>query len=71
MKPSNNWLKLALLSALLLITACANLAPNTPPVAELLAELDQLATVFATEADRNRISGLACEKAYEQAREMY
>jgi len=33
-------------------------------LAELLAELNDLATVFATEADRNRISGLACEQAY-------
>jgi len=33
-------------------------------LAELFAELDQLAAVFATEADRNRIRGLACENAY-------
>jgi len=33
-------------------------------LAELLAELDQLAHQFAATADRNRISGLACEKAY-------
>jgi len=33
-------------------------------LAELLTELDELAAVFATEADRNRISGKACEAAY-------
>jgi len=33
-------------------------------LAELLADLDQLAAIFASEADRRRISGLACEKAY-------
>jgi len=37
-------------------------------LAELLGELDELAAVFASEADRRRIAGLACEKAYEQVR---
>jgi len=33
-------------------------------LAELLGELDELAAVFASEADRRSIAGLACEKAY-------
>jgi len=33
-------------------------------LAELLTELDELSAVFATQADRNRISGKACEAAY-------
>jgi len=37
---------------------------RTNVLAELLTELDQLAQQFAVTADRNRISGLACEKAY-------
>ncbi|KXU38761.1 hypothetical protein AXE65_12030 [Ventosimonas gracilis] len=37
-------------------------------LANLLAESDQLAQSFATEADRRRIAGLACEAAYEAAR---
>jgi len=38
-------------------------------LAELLGELDELAAVFAFEADRRRVAGLACEKAYEMVRE--
>jgi len=37
-------------------------------LAELLGEADQLAEHFATEADRNRLAGLACERAYEAVR---
>jgi len=33
-------------------------------LADLLAELDQLAEQFAATADRNRITGKACEAAY-------
>jgi len=33
-------------------------------LAELLTELNELATVFAAEADRNKIAGKACEAAY-------
>jgi len=38
-------------------------------LAQLLGEADQLAEHFATEADRNRLAGLACERAYEAVRE--
>jgi len=37
-------------------------------LAELLTDLDELAAVFAFEADQRRIAGLACEKAYAQIR---
>jgi len=37
-------------------------------LANLLGEADQLAQQFATEADRNRLAGKACESAYEAAR---
>jgi len=40
-------------------------------LAELLEELDELAAVFASEADRRSIAGLACEKAYEMVRESH
>jgi len=33
-------------------------------LAELLTELNELATIFAAEADRNKIAGKACEAAY-------
>lgn len=50
--------------------------PNTPPgsqaaqttcgmLAELLAESDRLAGVYAEAADRSRVAGLACEAGYE------
>jgi len=49
-------------------THCQTERNRARVLAELFAELDQLAAVFATEADRNRIRGLACEKAYEMVR---
>jgi len=47
---------------------CSAERARTNVLAELLADLDQLAAVFASEADRRRIAGLACEKAYAQIR---
>ncbi|QBH21314.1 DUF2514 family protein [Alcaligenes faecalis] len=37
--------------------------------AELLSQTDDLAGVYAAEADRRRIAGLACEAAYADAQE--
>jgi len=47
---------------------CSAERARTNVLAELLADLDELAAVFALEADRRRIAGLACEKAYAQIR---
>jgi len=38
-------------------------------LAKLLGEADAMAGDYAAEADRNRLAGLACERAYEAARE--
>ncbi|MGO3891105.1 MAG: DUF2514 family protein [Paenalcaligenes sp.] len=35
---------------------------------ELLGELDGLAEIYAAEADRRRVSGLACELSYDETR---
>ncbi len=35
--------------------------------AELLGEIDEMAEVYAAEADRRRVAGLACEAAYVKA----
>jgi len=50
-------------------THCQTERNRAAMLAELFAELDQLAAVFAATADRNRIRGLACEKAYTALKE--
>jgi len=40
-------------------------------LAELLGELDDLAESYAAAADRARIAGLACERAYESVKDRY
>jgi len=47
--------------------SCQTERARAAVLAELLADADQLAERFATEADRNRLAGLACERAYEAA----
>ncbi|HCA17222.1 MAG TPA: hypothetical protein DEO64_08830 [Alcaligenes faecalis] len=39
--------------------------------AELLGGLDEAAEVYAAEADRRRVAGLACEAAYTDAQGRY
>mgnify|MGYP001638431288 CR=1 FL=1 len=36
--------------------------------AELLSQTDELAGIYAAEADRSRVTGLACESAYDGSR---
>ncbi|CAM4137107.1 DUF2514 family protein [Kerstersia similis] len=37
--------------------------------AELLSQFDELAGIYAAQADRARVAGLACEAAYDEIRE--
>jgi len=48
--------------------SCETERTRAAVLADLLGEADQLAQQFATEADRNRLAGKACENAYEAAR---
>jgi len=48
--------------------SCETERTRAAVLADLLGEADQLAQQFATEADRNRLAGKACESAYEAAR---
>jgi len=48
--------------------SCETSAAAARMLAELLGELDELAQVYAREADRARVAGLACEAGYESLR---
>jgi len=47
---------------------CAAARATAGVLAELLGESDQLAGAFAESADRNRVAGEACVRAYDAAR---
>jgi len=47
---------------------CETAAAATDLLAKLLGRLDELAEIYAADADQRRISGLACEAAYERLR---
>jgi len=47
---------------------CEAAAAAADLLARLLGQLDALAEVYAADADRRRIAGLACEAAYERLR---
>src|SRR5690606_16599670 len=48
---------------------CASARAAAGVLAELLGESDQLAGAFAESADRNRVAGEVCVRAYDAARE--
>jgi len=47
---------------------CEAAATAADMLARLLGQLDELAEVYAADADRRRIAGAACEAAYERLR---